>query len=910
MLALHPLDAELARLQALESPTPDELAALAWALRQRDTEQALKLAQQLEARAESAPRMALVRGEAALLALDFAQAEAWQQQALQAFVERDDALGCADAQWLAASIATDRGETEAARRTLLAALDQAQRGGDATRQLFFEMALGRADAFSDLVAAKQAWADRLPADTSSLDPAAAAALEDLRGLLAGMSADFLPAIAALTRAFELSQQSGQQRRAISLASNLGRTYWGMSEFQTAMEWLMRGLELARRAQWPASIALCLAQLGETLRRLGRIADAREALRECLDLLADHPASRTAALALKYLAHTEQDDEQSEAALRAFDAVMQYALQTDARDLQIDAQLGRALTLLALGRPAEARLAAEWGLRLSLGQTETSIDLLWALGDIAQAETGSPAAALRLYQQALDEAAKVAAFVPPPKLLEAAGRAYAALGDFESAYRCTARAGELRQQRFSAEAAQRSLALHAHHQIERSRAESEHLRRLAESEAARFEALRGAHEVLLNLSEVGRELTTELDADRVLAALERHVHALLEVDSIAVYLLDDNGEQLYCAFGMEQGQAFVDPPIALDDPHSYNALCVREGRELLFKGEAEPLPESQVPGTSAMLSTLFAPLRLAERVIGVMSVQARRPAAYGERETLVFRSLCAYAAIALENARAYQRLGDLQRHLMAQEKLAALGAMVAGVAHELNTPIGNSLLLASTLLSATREFEQKVASQALRRSDWQRFASQALDGLEVVERSMQSAASLVRSFKQVAVDRSSEHRRSFPLAEVCEQCAQTLGLALRRAGLQLSLAVPAELRLDSYPGALGQVLLILLNNTLSHAFTGRDTGQIVLGAQALGPDRLSLWVQDDGLGMSPAVQERIFEPFFTTKFGQGGSGLGLSICHNIVETLLGGGIRVNSTPGQGSRFTLELPRVAP
>ena len=919
-LALYPADAELARAEQEAGAAAEGTAAqclararLAWCLRQRDPDRALQLCEQVEAAPAPASvwlRMRLLRGERALLALDLPLASAMQGEALRGFEALGDELGCGDAHWLASGIAADGGDVHVLHDSLLAAIACAERGGDPARALYWQAVLGRADAFRDLAVAKRAWADRIPADTSALDPGTASVLEDLRGLLAGMSSEFLPAIRAMSRAFELSQQSGQLRRAIALASNLGRAYWGMSEFQLAMEWLQRGIELARQARWPASIALCLAQMGETLRRQGRIEEARKTLQECLQLLAQQPHSRTAALALNYLAHTEQDAGQSEAALQAFEALMQRALRADAKDLQIDAQLGLARTRLALGRPVEARRAAEAGLVLAEGQAEATIELLGVLGDIHLAEPARAAEALGYYRQALDCAAGVEAFVPAPKLLEATGRAHAALGDFEAAYRWAQRAAELRQQRFAAEAGQRTQAIDAHHQVERARLDGEHLRRLAESEAARFQALRGTHEVLLHLSEVGREITAELDADRVLAALERHVHALLLVDSMAVYVLDEGGEQLVCAFGMEAGEAFTDPPIALTDPHSYFAQSAREGRELVF--DCAELQESahQVPDTSRMNSVIFGPLRLADRVTGVMTVQAQQAQAYGERETLVFRSLCAYAAIALENARAYRRLGDLQRHLMAQEKLAALGAMVAGVAHELNTPIGNSLLLASTVLAGAREFEQKVAQQSLRRSDWQRFARQAIDGLEVIERSMESAASLVRSFKQVAIDRSSEMRRRFALAEVCEQCAQTLGLALRRTGLQLRVAVPAELQMDAYPGALGQVLLILINNAMSHAFDGRESGQIELAAQALGNDRVALWLADDGVGMSEAVLQRIFEPFFTTKFGQGGSGLGLSICHNIVETLLGGSIRVSSELGVGSRFTLELPLSAP
>ena len=117
-------------------------------------------------------------------------------------------------------------------------------------------------------------------------------------------------------------------------------------------------------------------------------------------------------------------------------------------------------------------------------------------------------------------------------------------------------------------------------------------------------------------------------------------------------------------------------------------------------------------------------------------------------------------------------------------------------------------------------------------------------------------------------------------------------------------------MDSFPGPLGQVVIILINNALIHAFEGRTDGLITLGAQALGGARLSLWVEDNGQGIPASVQERIFDPFFTTKFGQGGSGLGLSIAHSISGSLLGGSLSVKSREGEGSRFVMELPLKAP
>ncbi|MCZ8076227.1 MAG: GAF domain-containing sensor histidine kinase, partial [Paucibacter sp.] len=410
--------------------------------------------------------------------------------------------------------------------------------------------------------------------------------------------------------------------------------------------------------------------------------------------------------------------------------------------------------------------------------------------------------------------------------------------------------------------------------------------------------------------IGQEITNELETDRVFNVMERHIHALLDAPCMSVYLLDESGSQLYCAFGMEDGAPFIDPPIPMSSERSLTVRCLKERREYLLNRPSDEGLGEQVPGTSELQSLLFAPLAVGDRVIGVMTIQSPRADAYGERQQVIFRTLCSYIAIALDNAGAYLRVSELQRQLMAQEKLAALGAMVAGVAHELNTPIGNSLLIASTLLGATDEFAQQVEQKVLKRSDWERYADRTRDGLEVINRSMQTAATLVSSFKQVAVDRSSEQRRAFCLRELCEQCLQTLSLQLRRANVEWQLNIDVQLQLDSYPGALGQALIILLNNAMAHAFEGREAGRIDIGAQALDGERVQLWVQDDGVGMAAEVCERIFEPFFTTKFGRGGSGLGLSIAHNIVTGLLGGRVSVQSSLGRGSRFVMELPRVAP
>ena len=177
------------------------------------------------------------------------------------------------------------------------------------------------------------------------------------------------------------------------------------------------------------------------------------------------------------------------------------------------------------------------------------------------------------------------------------------------------------------------------------------------------------------------------------------------------------------------------------------------------------------------------------------------------------------------------------------------------------------------------------------------------------RSLLRAQELVRSFKQVAVDQSSEKRRPFELGEMLHEIAVTLGPMLKASHCTLDIAPADTLRMDSYPGALGQILTNLIGNALIHAFPGHAGGRIVVSTQAQA-DSVSIRIADNGIGIDESSLQRIFDPFFTTRLGTGGSGLGLYIVYNLVTCTLGGQIQVGSTPGSGTCFTLTLPCIAP
>ncbi|MFC3534044.1 sensor histidine kinase [Vogesella facilis] len=260
--------------------------------------------------------------------------------------------------------------------------------------------------------------------------------------------------------------------------------------------------------------------------------------------------------------------------------------------------------------------------------------------------------------------------------------------------------------------------------------------------------------------------------------------------------------------------------------------------------------------------------------------------------------------------AYRQLLDTQDTLIKTEKLASLGSLVAGVAHEINTPVGITLTAASHLSLTTAQINQQFSGGQIRKSDLQDYLLNAQESTDLILSNAERAANLIHSFKQVAVDQTSEARRAFDLSDYLNEIITSLRPKLRRSQLQVLIDCPPQLQMDSYPGALSQVITNLVMNALLHAYDEEQEGTIALRASRQGDSQVRLVVSDDGKGIAAENMGRIFEPFFTTRRGSGGSGLGLHIVFNIVFKRLGGVINVDSTPGKGTRFTLVLPCNAP
>lgn len=260
--------------------------------------------------------------------------------------------------------------------------------------------------------------------------------------------------------------------------------------------------------------------------------------------------------------------------------------------------------------------------------------------------------------------------------------------------------------------------------------------------------------------------------------------------------------------------------------------------------------------------------------------------------------------------ALDRLREAQEAIVQSEKLASLGALVAGVAHEINTPVGIAVSCASHLADATQAIRQRAGDGELSKAEFARYLATAVDTTDLILGNCERAAQLIAGFKQVAVDRASAVRRSVNLAAYIQDTLVSLQPKLRPSGHAVAVNCPADLELDSYPGVLSQILSNLVMNALTHAFADGRAGDMAITVDCLDADTVRLRFTDNGLGMSEEHRARVFEPFFTTRRGRGGSGLGLHIVHNLVMGALKGSITVDSAPDRGTSFTLLFPRRTP
>jgi diguanylate cyclase (GGDEF)-like protein len=403
------------------------------------------------------------------------------------------------------------------------------------------------------------------------------------------------------------------------------------------------------------------QLGDVMRRLERHDEARAYLQESLLLMGEQNGSRNFGQVLGNMAQLALDMGDPTAALASFMQLEEHVKLHQEPDAVIKAWRGQASALARLGRPQEAHLKAQAALNLARenGNAHFEIEVLSVLADLhARNPLPTPpdlftaSASLHYLNLAL-KAAGLSGYAVSGELLNQIAAAQAAAGDFRLAYENLLAADAARSKTRGLEAQKRALAMQVRNEIEQARAETELHRQ-------RASVLRETTSTLETLGNIGREITASLDSGAVFAALHRHVYQLLDATFFAVYLIDAEQRNLVTAYGMEAGAPLPARSLGLDNPTSKFVRCALTRQEIVLNLEPMAPDPNLIPGTLATLSLLYAPMQVGDRLLGVMSIQSPKPLAYGEREQSIYRALCAYGAIALDNAAAYGAAEAAQR----------------------------------------------------------------------------------------------------------------------------------------------------------------------------------------------------------------------------------------------------------
>lgn len=407
--------------------------------------------------------------------------------------------------------------------------------------------------------------------------------------------------------------------------------------------------------------------------------------------------------------------------------------------------------------------------------------------------------------------------------------------------------------------------------------------------------------IIGVNVAAEEVTERKRAEAALKASERQFHTLADSIPQLVWMADARGAIFWFN---NHWYAYTGRPAGEVVSHGWQAVLGHRWIEALQTGTAleselsllgkdglyRPFLTRVVPlrdSTGAVYGWIGTHIDISERKRNELEIRRARDA----------------AEAALHNLR------QTQNSLIEAEKLAALGRLVAGVAHEINNPVGTGLTIASSLQRKSELFATEAASGALRRSSLVDFVETVRNASTQLQDSLNHAAELIQSFKQVAADRNNSDLRSFDLGDLTEQVAIGLRPALPKHDVTLNVQCEPDLVMNSYPGSYGQVLTNLFLNSIAHAFPDERHGIIAIKVNAAGDNNVEIVFADDGCGMSPDVRRQAFDPFFTTRRHQGCTGLGLHIVYSIVTDRLGGHLDLDTGPGKGTKIRMVLPRLA-
>ena len=902
--------------------------SLAWHLRQRNSRRAAELAAQVltELAELDAPetmrrqfyaRLCLIRAEVAALHGRLNDAEHLLADSLTVFTDLNDATGLGDASLTDAALALEQGDAGREARACNNAITWYTRANDQLRLSIAESWAIYELAFYDPMAAsvRHAAFDRQHQHQSH--PAVAAYLAAAQGVIQGRREPARSSVYYL-QASELARQAGMIRLAIISAGNSGESMQAVGDLEGAAGVFDWAAERAHETEWPALIGYAMSHLGSLLRQLGQLERSKKTLEEALNGFSHAPGGINKAIVHAELAECLLLQGETDKAILAFSEAIALFRAAHSMDDLPQALIRYARALSASGQATAALDAIEeartlihlhqfTALGVTLNQTLAEIHARHVVSQPANMD--APNATIYYLEESLQTGKLTEGWQASTELLMALSNAWSDIGDTGKALAYAKLAVAAEQRESKKQANNRTAMAQVRHETELIRAEAEQHRLIAASEARRAAALQEAGVTLERLGKIGQKITSNLEPEAVFEAIHHHLKDLLDATTFIIYLLSDDGQTLTQAFGIEENLPHPHHEVAVNDERAFSARCVREKREIRLELLADN-DFTVVQDTLQTLSLLFAPLSINERILGVMTIQTPREHAYGERECLIFRTLCAYGAIALDNANAYRELRLTQQQLeaasiterqarkKAEDATRLKSEFLANMSHEIRTPMNAVIGLAHLALQT-------------------RLTPKQYDYVSKIHHAGESLLGIINDildFSKIEAGMLDVECIPFSLEEVLTGISTVI--SQKAAEKQVNYVVlvdadvPASLRGD--PLRLGQVLINLINNAVKFTPAGGDITMHVHSlpkpAHTSDTTLLRFSVSDTGIGMSAEQQQNLFQPFTqadgSTTRKYGGTGLGLSISRRLVE-LMGGDISVHSIENQGSSFSFNL-----
>ncbi|MBE0370278.1 sensor histidine kinase [Pseudoalteromonas aurantia] len=437
--------------------------------------------------------------------------------------------------------------------------------------------------------------------------------------------------------------------------------------------------------------------------------------------------------------------------------------------------------------------------------------------------------------------------------------------------------------------------------------------------------------LAAINKIGRQFTSHLTLDEVFHDIYEHMAGIACADTFGIGLIDQDREHLVFEFATEQGIRFETYKRSLNNLGQLAVHCAINNQSILINNYDlqfelyHPNPDSAIHTLSngktgaQAVSMIYVPMSIQKQVIGVIGMQSFRENSYSKNDITVLETLASYAAIALANAKSHQNLIEVhdqlkfsveqlkttQEKLVMQEKMASLGHLVAGVAHQVNTPLGIAMTALSTLDEDFKKLELDFTSNQLKRQTLEVFIERYQQAHDLMTPNLHRTAELIQQFKQVAANSSDTQIGKIDLHTLCKQVIAVAATQAQTKNISLYLDSQDSLHIFASSNSLNQVLLILIHNALQHAFTEQASKEVRLSYHLI-EQRLIIRCQDNGQGIAPELIDKIFDPFYTTSIQDGAVGLGLSIAYNIIHQHFNGTIKCFSELNQGTLVEVALP----